>query len=374
MKTIYLTILIIIQCSLLLKSQDEVKLYYNSNWEITKKEKATYFRESKYNFDDLKLNGQVKDYTLSDSLIMEGNYLDGIRNGDFIFYYKNSKIKSEGKYENGRRAGLWKYYYNDGKPKQIIVFKPSIDNSDFSVVEYFDRNGKQLIKSGTGTWVNDSIQTGMFDHTSLKVLFGQFKDGLKTGEWKLVRIADGKVMHVEKFRKGRFISGIVYNEQFDCDGIVNSELTDKFPDENIQKFVTTESFKLDTTAFPQSLVNADVEAILKIVTGKEYKIMNRNAGYSYGDYSLLEFIASNIQYPINAIEHNITGKVYVSVVIDSLGNAKNLKILKGVNSDLDLEALRVIGLIKNWLPAISNGKAIESKITIPVYFQIDKNQ
>jgi len=32
--------------------------------------------------------------------------------------------------------------------------------------------------------------------------------------------------------------------------------------------------------------------------------------YPEGDYSLLEFIAKNIQYPVSAVEGRITGIVY----------------------------------------------------------------
>jgi len=53
-----------------------------------------------------------------------------------------------------------------------------------------------------------------------------------------------------------------------------------------------------------------------------------------------------------------------------LGKTKEVKLLKGVRSDLDAEALRVIRLITNWLPAIKDGKATESTFSIPVKFEL----
>lgn len=236
--------------------------------------------------------------------------------------------------------------------------------------EYYNREGNQLIKNGTGTWTNDSIRVGMFDIRSLKTLVGQFRDSLKHGEWKLIRISDNKLMNCEHFVKGEFKGAEIYNAQGNYYGTTSSEIIHKIPDENNIKLARTEKFELDTTVFPKALLFSDVETIFKTVTGSEHKIQNRKAGYIYGDYSLLEFLAENINYPVNAFEKKIKGKVYVGVVIDSLGNTKNVKLVKGVHKDLDNEAQRVVRLIDKWMPALSDGKAVESTITIPVNFQL----
>jgi TonB family protein len=355
-----------------IKSQEKIKLFYNSDWKITNEDKAVYYRESEYDLNDFKLDGKVYDYTLSGNLMMEGIYLNGKRNGSFTFNYDNGKIKNEGNYENNRRIGNWKYYYANGQLKQIIIFKNVSNTNDLSVVEFYDREGNQLIENGTGNWINDSIQTGMFDLESLKTLKGQFKDSLKTGEWKLTRLSDNKLMHSERFKKGKFTSATVYNMQFNYYGTMTSEIINKIPDENFPKLEYTENFELDTTVFPETLLYSDVETIFKTVTGKEYKIQNRTAGYIYGDYNLLEFLSKNIRYPIPALENKITGKVYVGVVIDSLGYTKNVTLVKVVQKDLDNEAQRVVKLVSKWLPAIQNGQTVESTITIPVNFYLEK--
>ncbi|MDX9848391.1 MAG: TonB family protein [Tenuifilaceae bacterium] len=358
-----------------LRSQEKVKLFYNSDWKITQEDKATYFREAEYDFNSFKLDGRVLDYSISGNLLMEGTYLKGKRNGHFTFYYSNGVPKSRGNYENGRRIGNWEYYYNNGQLKQVILF-PGRDPNNFKmfepfiVLEYFDREGKQLVANGTGTWTNDSIQAGMFDIKSLSTLTGQVKDSLKHGKWELVRVSDGKVMHRERFKKGKLVGAEIFDAQGKHYGTTSSEVLQKITDENNAKLASTEKFELDTTVFPKALLLSDVETIFSTVTGKEFNIQNRDAGYISGDYSLLEFIARNLRYPIYAIERKITGKVYVGVVIDSLGHTKDITLVKGVHKELDNEAKRVVGLVNTWLPAIRNGKAVESTITIPVNFQL----
>jgi TonB family protein len=264
------------------------------------------------------------------------------------------------------------YFYASGQVKQIVLFNDVNDDNDISVVEFYDRDGNQMIANGTGNWVNDSIKPVMFDPGGFSKITGQFKDSLKHGNWKLVEISNNKLIHSERLNKGKFISATIFNPHDGDYGTINSEVLKKIPDENYAKLKSSENFELDTTVYPSSLVYADVETIFKTVTGKEYKIQNRNAGYLYGDYSLLEFIAFNIKYPVSALEKNITGKVYVSVVIDSLGNTKNVQLIKGVHKVLDEEAMRVVKLVTNWIPALRDGKEVESTITIPVSFNIKK--
>lgn len=355
-----------------LKGQEKIVLNYNLNWEITTKDNAKYYRECQYDLSNFVLNGKVLDYNFSDTTLMEGNYSSGKKNGVFVFYYDNGKIKSKGKYENDKRIGYWKYYYENGQIKQTILFRNCSYITDFAVVEYYDINGKQWIKNGKGKWRNDSIQEGSVGTSYLTTVTGNFKDSLKHGNWKSFRITDNKMMLQERFRKGKFVNAIFYNPRFNNYGSISGETIKKIPDENIIKFHKTEMFKLDELVFPKSLLLSDVKTIFKTITGKSYKTWNREAGYKYGDYDLFQFIAKNTIYPTNAMDQDISGKVYVRIVIDSIGNTKEVKLHKGVQKDLDQEALRVAKLINDWLPAIHNGEKVEAIITIPINFLINE--
>jgi periplasmic protein TonB len=359
-----------VQIPTTLYGQEKVILYYNSKWEITNKSNSTYYREAEYDLSTFKLEGKTIDHTLKGIVIMEGIYSNDKKNGSFTFFYENGNLKSRGKYENNKRIGYWLYYYPNNKMKQKIYFPQIGENRDISVIQYFDMDGKQLLKDGNGIWVNDSIEGGPFDTYSLKKLTGQFKDSLKVGKWNLVRISDNKLMLSDIFRKGKYISSTVFEPQFNAYGTMSFATLNQFPDEYKFKFQNTENFKVDTVVYSNSLINSDVETIFKTVTGKEYKIQQRNASYPLGDLSLLEFIGENIQYPASAFEKKINGKVYLSVSIDSLGKTKEVKILRGVQDDLNAEAVRVVKLINDWLPAIKNGKKVESIINIPVTFKI----
>lgn len=87
-----------------------------------------------------------------------------------------------------------------------------------------------------------------------------------------------------------------------------------------------------------------------------------------GEVALANYLNENIIYPQEAIEKRIEGRVYVSFVVDSLGNLNDILILKGVNSLLDEEAVRVIKAMPLWTPATHKGKNVNCNYNLPINF------
>ena len=90
-----------------------------------------------------------------------------------------------------------------------------------------------------------------------------------------------------------------------------------------------------------------------------------------GDVGLMKFIQRNVRYPAIAKEYNITGKVYVSFIVDKQGNVTNVKIVKGVSKELDDEALRVVSLLPKYKPGKQRGKTVRVMFTIPINFTLN---
>jgi len=85
-----------------------------------------------------------------------------------------------------------------------------------------------------------------------------------------------------------------------------------------------------------------------------------------GNEALTAFIIANVKYPDKARKAGIQGKVFVSFTIDKDGKVKNQKIQTSVDSELDAEALRVIGL----MPAWTNIKKADVEMTLPINFKL----
>ena len=90
-----------------------------------------------------------------------------------------------------------------------------------------------------------------------------------------------------------------------------------------------------------------------------------------GDVGLMKYIQKNVKYPPIAKEYNITGKVYVSFIVDKSGSVTDVKIVRGVDKSLDAEALRVVKSLPKYKPGKQRGKAVRVMFTIPINFTLN---
>jgi len=90
-----------------------------------------------------------------------------------------------------------------------------------------------------------------------------------------------------------------------------------------------------------------------------------------GDLGLMKYIQRNVKYPPIAKEYNITGKVYVSFIVDKSGAVTNVKIVRGVDKNLDAEALRVVKSLPKYKPGKQRGQAVRVMFTIPINFTLN---
>jgi TonB family protein len=365
-----LPIILLALVSFAAAAQQSVTLYFNESWELVPREHAVYYRLADYDLGSFKLHGQVLDYTMSDTLLMEGSYFNGRKNGFFKFYYPNGQVERTGNYFSNRRIGQWEYFFDNGQLKQLAFFPDDGERLDFSILEFYDSEGKPLVQNGSGKWENEGYFSTLDNDKSLKRLTGEFSDSLRHGSFKLIRVSDNRLMIEERFDRGNFQWARFYKRGSSRYSEGKSEYINKLPDTYGPKFTSTENFRLDNNFFSPEIMNAGVAEILSKVSGQEILITEREAGYAYGDYELISFIAAHLRYPINAVRNGVTGRVLVNVLIDAEGKAREVTLLRGIEESLDEEALRVVSLINDWLPKIENGVPVESVYTIPVSFMV----
>ncbi|MDR2008889.1 MAG: energy transducer TonB [Bacteroidales bacterium] len=93
-----------------------------------------------------------------------------------------------------------------------------------------------------------------------------------------------------------------------------------------------------------------------------------------GDEGIVKYLKENIKYPKEAREIGIEGKVIISFLIDTSGKVTETKVIGGVNSYLDAEALRVVSNMPDWTPGIQRGKAVPVTYVIPINFTLTKGK
>lgn len=92
------------------------------------------------------------------------------------------------------------------------------------------------------------------------------------------------------------------------------------------------------------------------------------AEYPGGQEAMMKFISENIQYPPDAKEMCIQGRVFISLIVERDGSLSRVEVVRGVHSSLDKEALRVTRAMSDWIPAEVGGKNVRSKVYIPISF------
>lgn len=84
----------------------------------------------------------------------------------------------------------------------------------------------------------------------------------------------------------------------------------------------------------------------------------------------VKYVQKNLKYPASALENQEEGRVTVNFVVDQNGKVKNAKVVKGVSSALDAEALRVVSNSPDWTPGKQGGNTVPVTYSIPVVFKI----
>ena len=83
-----------------------------------------------------------------------------------------------------------------------------------------------------------------------------------------------------------------------------------------------------------------------------------------GVKGLMKYIADNTIYPPMARENNIQGKVYVRFCVTANGTIDKVSILKGVDRELDAEAIRIVKTFPPFKPGKQDG------MPVPVWFNV----
>ena len=100
-----------------------------------------------------------------------------------------------------------------------------------------------------------------------------------------------------------------------------------------------------------------------------FTVVEQMPEFEGGQDALMKFLVNNIRYPEGAVEQELQGRVYVQFVVYPNGELGKYKILRGVHSLLDKEALRVVKLTSGkWKPGWQNGKAVPVQFLLPVAF------
>jgi TonB family protein len=102
-----------------------------------------------------------------------------------------------------------------------------------------------------------------------------------------------------------------------------------------------------------------------------YTMVEQMPEFPGGEAALFEFLSKNIRYPESAKKEKIEGRVYVTFVISDEGVVKDVSVIRGVRTDIDNEAIRVVSAMPNWKPGTHNGKNVNVLYNLPMSFKLN---
>ena len=107
-----------------------------------------------------------------------------------------------------------------------------------------------------------------------------------------------------------------------------------------------------------------------IQDGEVFTVVEEMPQFPGGMAEAMKFLAKNINYPVESQKTKIEGRVIVQFVVKENGKVADIKVMRGVSPELDAEAIRVVGLMPDWIPGKQRGKAVDVKFTMPIMFRL----
>ena len=370
--------------------------------------------QTERNHKDGKLDGLRKEWYSSGQLKHQVSYKDGKLDGLRIDWYPDGQLQYEINFKNGKRDGLARglyqfieqdefnnIWYENGSLKYSFFGNPqdgklnleSLMNSLFyGLIEFAsknDNNSKGSFYSGyligdaafefkqkiiTVNYATDLrqkryVESGKVEDLAIKNECGlidcdDYHQISLQGKWKnLGPYGDGTLV-INLNKKHNLLELRIVGEE-------NSSWSLECNLKNQKKTIEALKIFLGGIYTDNDLDDAvyDLEGNERgpVYPGCDFFLIPAEVSECFNQ-RLKQFINRNLEFPEMAKQMGVTGKVWVSFIINNDGNVSDVKIVRSVDKLLDDEALRVIRELPKMLPAKANGLPVRLRYSVPITF------
>ncbi len=103
----------------------------------------------------------------------------------------------------------------------------------------------------------------------------------------------------------------------------------------------------------------------------DFHVVEQKPSFNGGDANeFSKWVNKNLDYPEIAKENGVQGRVILRFTVNPDGSVSNVTVLRGVDSSLDKEAVRVVSKSPKWKPGRQRDRAVKVTYTFPVIFQL----
>jgi TonB family protein len=230
--------------------------------------------------------------------------------GPYTSYFHNGNIMAVCTYENNKKVGEEKKYYPNGK---FCNTKTYVNDTTVLYNNCQDSTGKILSENGNGNWTE--LSDSYFENNYIE---GSIKNKLQDGYWQGRKNDSVKVF--SQYENGK----LIYSYDMDRSG------------------------------------------------DKIYTALKMAPEFPGGLPAFYDYLGKNTVYPIKARRNNIQGRIIMTVVVRPNGALTDVKVVRGIGSGCDEEAVRVLKLCPKWKPGYQNGEPVSTVYTIPMQFTLSQ--
>lgn len=102
-----------------------------------------------------------------------------------------------------------------------------------------------------------------------------------------------------------------------------------------------------------------------------FAIVEQKPKFNGGDANeFSRWVNKRLVYPQICVENGVQGRVTLSFTVMPDGSLANISVLRGVDKELDKEALRVVSSSPRWEPGRQRDRAVPVTYTFPVIFSL----
>lgn len=149
-------------------------------------------------------------------------------------------------------------------------------------------------------------------------------------------------------------------------------VVDSIKPEEASQLMTADEANVEVKNEEVVEVVAEVKEEVKEAEAEEipFVVVEEMPMFPGGDTELLKYIGTHTNYPEVAKENNIQGRVIVRFCVTAKGGVSQVSILKGVDPELDAEAIRVVNTLPAFKPGKQGGKPVPVWYMVPITFTL----
>lgn len=90
-----------------------------------------------------------------------------------------------------------------------------------------------------------------------------------------------------------------------------------------------------------------------------FQVVEQNPEFPGGMAALGQYLGKNLKYPAAASRANVSGRVFLTFVVNTDGSIQDIQVLKGLGFGCDEEAQRVVKGMPKWKPGKQSGRNVQ---------------